>query len=175
MEKAVKRIITGGPGFGKTSIIQGLQSMKRKTFDEVAREIIKEEMDMGSDHVPWMDNLNFSRKVLDRQIEQFNQSTGITYFDRGAPDILAYIHFNQQDSFSELDDFLKSEKYDEKVFIAPPWEGIYANDLERKESFEEACEIHLHLTRVYTHLGYNLIEIPKLSITERVSFILNHE
>ena len=175
MFDTVRRIITGGPGFGKTSILTALNRSNRNTFDEVARLVIKQEMARNSDHLPWLDNLAFSHKVLSIQKTQFNEASGIAYYDRGAPDILAYLKHNNQVSFSELEDFLNSHSYDTKVFLTPPWQEIYQQDEERKESFEEACQIHDALVDTYAELGYDLIEIPKYTIKERLAFVLSHE
>ena len=175
MFNTVRRIITGGPGFGKTSILKELNRSNRSTFDEVARIVIKQEMAKNSDHLPWLNNLAFSHKVLALQKSQYNEASGFTYYDRGAPDILAYLNFNNQASFSDLEDFLKMYSYDTKVFFTPPWQEIYQQDEERKESFEQACKIHDALVETYSQLGYDLIEIPKYTIKERLAFVLSHE
>lgn len=175
MSDTIRRIITGGPGFGKTSILAELKRLNKTTFDEIARIIIKEEMNLGSDHLPWLNNLAFSKKVLERQKKQYLNANGICYFDRGAPDVLAYINHNNQESFIELDTFLSEFRYDSKVFITPPWEEIYTKDSERQEDYEEAYKIHEQLVSTYTSLQYDVIEIPKGTIPERTSFVLNHE
>ena len=175
MSETIRRIITGGPGFGKTSILAELKRLNKITFEEIARIVIKEEMDKESEHLPWLDNLSFSLKVLERQKEQYFKAQGLCYFDRGAADVLAYIKHNKQSSFQELNHFLRNHPYDNKVFITPPWEDIYTRDSERQEDYTEACLIHEQLLNTYTDLGYEVIEIPKGTIEERTSFVLGHE
>ena len=38
---------------------------------------------------------------------------------------------------------------------------------------QEAAEIEAHLRLVYLEFGYNLIDIPCRTVSERVDFILN--
>ena len=46
-------VITGGPGFGKTSIIDELESRNFPCQHEVSRTIIKEQLEIGGDILPW--------------------------------------------------------------------------------------------------------------------------
>lgn len=168
-------IITGGPGFGKTTILHHLQNKGFNTFDEVARIVIKEEMEIGSDVLPWK-NLNaFSKKVLPLQIINHEKALeGLNFYDRGIPDIAAYQIHGNQSVFQELEDAINKHRYHDTVFITPPWKEIYGNDDERKESFEKACDIHFQLTQTYTNFGYLVIDVPQLKTEDRVQFILDY-
>lgn len=46
-------VITGGPGTGKTSLIEALERDGLKTIKEVARDIIKEQQQQGGEALPW--------------------------------------------------------------------------------------------------------------------------
>jgi predicted ATPase len=168
-------IITGAPCSGKTTILQSLANMGYCTFDESAREIIKQELLKGSDVLPWQ-NLNaFSRTVLPFQIENHqNAGKGLNFYDRGIPDIAAYQQKSNQPVFEELQQAINSYRYHKTVFITPPWKEIYENDSERKESFEEAITIHKFLVKSYSENDYELVEIPKLKLEERLNFILEY-
>lgn len=48
-------IITGGPGVGKTALIEELNRQGFSTVPEDARRIIKEQIDLGGDGLPWKD------------------------------------------------------------------------------------------------------------------------
>ena len=167
-------IITGAPGTGKSSIIEALRDLGHHVFDEVAREVIKVEMEKGSDHVPWLDMTNFSIKVVEGQKKQHESTKELSFFDRGIPDVLAYMRYGKVPLFKELEDALEAFRYHKYVFITPPWEEIYVNDEERKETFEESVLIHNHLKEAYESLGYNIIEIPKSEVSERIKFIINY-
>jgi predicted ATPase len=60
-----------------------------------------------------------------------------------------------------------------KVFVLPPWEDIYKSDEARYENFEQAKLIFNHLQETYQTYGYNLIEVPRGTIEERVHYILS--
>jgi len=64
-------------------------------------------------------------------------------------------------------------RYHRKVFIFPPWDEIYENDIDRKQDFNEAVAIYHEMVSAYNKFGYDLIEVPKVSIKERAEFIIN--
>ena len=97
---------------------------------------------------------------------------GLNFYDRGILDIAAYQEKSNQAIFEELEKAINEHRYHEKVFITPPWKEIYVNDNERKESFEDAMEIHDYLVKAYTENNYQLIEIPKVSLEERLKFVI---
>ncbi len=167
-------IITGAPCTGKTTILQTLAKMGFSTFDEVARVVIKQELQNGSDVLPWLNLDAFSRAVLPFQIKNHEKAVeGLNFYDRGIPDIAAYQQKSNQGIFEELQKAINEYRYHDKVFITPPWKEIYENDNERKESFEEAMMIHDFLVKVYTDNSYELIEIPKVNLEERLKFVLS--
>ena len=95
------------------------------------------------------------------------------FFDRGIPDIVAYldyIKFNYSNIFIEES---YNYRYD-KVFILPPWKEIYIRDSERYETFDQAVVINEFLVKWYTKFGYEIKSIPKLSIENRIDFILEN-
>ncbi|EEZ86781.1 hypothetical protein VME_33610 [Vibrio harveyi 1DA3] len=63
-------------------------------------------------------------------------------------------------------------RYANPVFIFPPWEAIFANDEERKQDFAEAVRTYQSMVAAYHQYGYELIEVPTMSIEQRVDFIL---
>ena len=50
---------------------------------------------------------------------------------------------------------------------------IYIKDEERKEDFETATEIHKYMIEAYKLYSYKVCIIPKMSIDERIYFIIN--
>ncbi len=168
-------IITGGPGFGKTSVIDELESRNYPCKHEVSRTIIKEQLEIGGDILPWKNLASFSKLLMESRIKQFEEvlSLAYTFFDRGLPDIIAYM---QKDKLFIPDEYatkVKESYYFSKVFIVPPWKEIYHNDGERKEDYDTACMINDLIIRTYQDLGYQTVILPKISIKERTDFILN--
>lgn len=59
------------------------------------------------------------------------------------------------------------------VFILPAWEAIYINDDQRLEDYAEAKKINDFLYNAYVKHKYNPIKVPKDTVENRISFILN--
>jgi predicted ATPase len=169
-----KYVITGGPGFGKTSIIDELERRGYNSVHEISRSIIKEQLDTGGDVLPWKNLNTFSRLVFEKRIQQHINApqTKHSFFDRGIPDVIAYMVRDELELPEKYVHALSDYNYNEIVFLTPPWEEIFVNDNERKENYIEACDIHHFIKTTYSNLGYQTVEIPKLKINERVEFIL---
>ncbi|PBJ15698.1 AAA family ATPase [Flavobacterium sp. ACN6] len=169
-------IITGGPGVGKTTIIQELERRGYNCIDEAARQIIKEQVINNGDALPWANQERYTYLMLERSIDDFlknKDDSSITFFDRGIPDTIAYANLIKLEISNELAETVRKYRYNHIVFILPPWEEIYQTDSERKQTFTEAIEVYDILKRTYYDYGYRLIEVPKLKIRERVDFILS--
>lgn len=178
-----KIVITGGPGTGKTSIINELKNQNYHCFEEIIRSLTleakteKENATPISNPIAFVsDPLDFNTRLLNGRLNQFEQAAVIEkqliFFDRGIPDVLAYMSFFNQSYSDHFLNICLNHKYNH-VFLLPPWESIYEVDNERFESFEEAVKIHAFLEEVYLKLGYNIIEVPHGSIQDRTHFIIN--
>lgn len=168
-----KYIISGGPGAGKTTLINGLRDQGYSCSAEVSRRLIIEEVNSGSDCLPWLDINCFAAKVLQEMIIDWNSVPvdQLTFFDRGIPDIIAYLKFAQKvvpDVF-----YLNLDRYNyhQMVFMLPPWEDIYVNDEERWQTFEQSETIYCILKNTYIQAGFDLIEVPRTNLADRISFI----
>lgn len=64
-------------------------------------------------------------------------------------------------------------RYNRTVFVAPPWREIFQQDRERKQKFDEAVRTFEVMVETYTALGYKLVELPRVSVEGRVSFVLD--
>jgi predicted ATPase len=168
-------IITGGPGFGKSSIIHELEAQQYEVFHEFSREIIAEQKKLNGDIVPWKDHHAFNEAVFKGRLAQYHAATHanrLYFFDRGLPDSLAYLLADEKEV---PDDFLQETKlcsYYHTVFITAPWEEIYMKDDQRWEGFDYALKIHDNIVKYYTELNYNLVEVPQTDVKGRVEFIL---
>ena len=95
----------------------------------------------------------------------------IVFFDRAIPDIIAYLNFAEVAVPEEYYTALGLYPYHKQVFILPPWEAIYVNDNERWQTFEEAVLLNEAIRKAYTACGFELIDVPKNSLSERIVFI----
>ena len=172
---AVKRyIITGGPGAGKTTLVEALKQQGYHCFDEVSRQLIAEQVAMNSGCLPWTDLACFAEKALQRMTDSHRQAAccnGVVFFDRGIPDIIAYLKVAGLPVVESYYTALQYHPYCHTVFMLPPWKEIYTNDPERWQTFGEAVAIYNVLKETYQALNYTLIEVGKGSVHQRVQQI----
>lgn len=171
-------IITGGPGSGKTSIIDGIKKQGFITVDEVARQIIKEQLKIDGDALHTQNQRKFLDLMLSRSIftyEQVIEREHPVFFDRGIPELIGYCRLVNIEVPSYLNNATKLYHYNKNVFITPPWKEIYQHDEERKQTWQEAIDTYQQVMDSYIEAGYQLIEIPRGTIAERVNFILKHK
>lgn len=175
MQKNNFYIITGGPGSGKTTIIDALNAQGYPCVKEVGRQIIQEQIKIEGDALHWKNQIKFCDLMLSRSIytfEHIEEEKKAVFFDRGIPELMAYCRLIKAPIPDYLINATRLFRYNEKVFITPPWEEIYQNDHERKQSWEEAVETYHKVADAYVETGYQLIEIPKCAPSERTEFIL---
>ena len=170
-------VITGGPGTGKTTIIDELIEQGYACFPEISRQITLEAKKQGIEQLFLERPLMFSELLLEGRKKQHHQASlnqaEIVFMDRGIPDILAYMHYIG-DSYPSFFDQASKEHAYSKVFVLPPWEAIYESDEARYENFEQAKLIFNHLIETYEKYGYQLIEVPRGTVEERIQFIFGH-
>ena len=166
-------VITGAPGTGKSTILNLLEKRGYPIHPEMARALIAEQQDLGTDLVPWKNHADFGLELFKRQKEQyFNaQADAYNFYDRGVPDNLGYLRRDGLQNHA-LEEEAAGLFYHKEVFLTPPWEEIYGNDEVRWEDTQLMLEIHAALKDIYEFFGYQITEVPKLSPEERVLFIL---
>lgn len=184
MERMIARIendrlfvITGGPGGGKTTLLRDLAQRGFSCSEEVAREIIQEQVKTNGDALPWGNRSRYTELMLTRSIEAFRSNTPssrITFMDRGIPDVACYARLIDLPIFDELKTACELYRYNTMVFMAPPWEEIYTTDSERKQTYREAIDTHRVMVAVYEGFGYQPIELPRVSPVERAEFVIAH-
>lgn len=175
MNNNSKIIITGGPGYGKSTIIKALERKGYAVQHEFGREVIQHALETGGDKTPWQDVIGFSKEVLAGRVKQFQSCDAATNFlDRGIPDIIAFLHKDKIAIDKVFEQASQNYRYFPTVFITPPWKEIFVNDAERKEQYDLSQEIHEYITSTYSNLGYTLIEIPKTNVANRMQYVIEH-
>ena len=166
-------VISGGPGTGKSTLIAALREAGMTCFDEVSRQIIVEANKNGTNLLPWSNLEAFAIECHRRMMDLLNVKgkPKLCFFDRGIPDIIAYLRNGGKPVPEYL--FSDGKRYAKLVLVAPPWEEIFVNDSERPQSFEECQRLHNLLLEAYTELGYRVVMLPKVSVEQRVAFVIS--
>jgi predicted ATPase len=98
----------------------------------------------------------------------------LSFFDRGIVDQVSGLERRGLPIPDHLAAAVDRFRYHEKVFMMPPWPEIFSNDDERKHSFENALATYEAQLRTYEGFGYQIIFVPKLDVSARADFVLNH-
>lgn len=169
-------VISGGPGAGKTTVLREIERLGLSTVAEVARQIIQEQAQAGGTALPWLDKEQYTNLMRSRSIESYLQHTPAqnpSFCDRGIPDTLCYARLINLPAVEAIRNACHEYRYAPVVFLAPPWEEIYATDAERKQDFDETVRTFHIMKDVYQEFGYAVVEIPKAPARTRAQFILS--
>ncbi len=169
-------VITGGPGSGKTALIEALRSRGYACSLEAGRGIIQDQVAIDGRALPWRDPLLFAELMLSWDMRSYRlaeQSVAPVFFDRGIPDVLAYLRLVNIPAPQHMQRAARTFSYNHAVFIAPPWREIFRQDQERKQDFDEAIRTYDALVETYTSHNYELVEVPRTSVEERLRFLLH--
>lgn len=175
MNGSQRIVVTGGPGSGKTSLIEALAAAGYATSPEAGRAIIRRQQAIDGQALPWRDRALFAELMLDRELEayaRFEGEAGPVFFDRGTPDVVGYLSLCGLPIPAHVERAAREVRYDRRVFIAPVWPEIFAQDAERRQDLDEAQRTFDAMTEVYPRFGYELIELPKASVAERLALVL---
>jgi predicted ATPase len=171
-----KIVLIGGPGTGKSTVLNKLKEKGFFCFNEVSREVILKAQKKGIDQLFLTEPLLFSEMLLEGREEQYlkaeKRKENIIFLDRGIPDVHAYMNYFKTTYPSLFIEKSKQYKYD-LIFHFSPWEEIYITDNERYETFKESIIIDKFLTKAYSELDYKIVNVPFGTVDERTDFIIN--
>lgn len=164
--------LTGGPGAGKTAVVDALQARGYCCVPESARAIIRQRLSLGLSRRP--PAREFAEQILERDKDRYrsvSSASGPIFFDRCYVDALGMLHelgvLPEVKRAAVLAEFPLSV-----AFIFPPWEEIYATDAERDQTFAQAVAVHDGVAAWYRKCGCELIEVPRAPVEARCAFIL---
>ena len=168
-------VITGCSGGGKSTLLGELVRRGHRAFAEPGRQIVKEQDWIGGDALPWTAPAKFAELALSRGLHQRITAAafgGLAFFDRSIVEPLsglARLGLPVPEHFRRAAEVCR---YDETVFVAPPWPEIFRTDAERRHGFDEAMADHEPLLATYRSLGYRLVDLPKADVATRADFVL---
>lgn len=169
-------VITGGPGTGKSTLLAALAQAGVATSPEVGRQVIREQLAVGGAALPWADERAFANAMWPREVAAHAAAlaTGRTVvLDRGVPDVVGFLRVSGLPVPPPIDTAARASRYNPRVFLAPFWAEIYVHDPERPQPIELAARTEGVMRETYAHYGYALVELPRVSVAERVRFVLD--
>lgn len=169
-------VITGGPGSGKTSLIDALRKAGHAGSIEAGRAIIQDQTAIDGPALPDRDPMAFAALMLAWELHShrlYRREPGPVFFDRGVPDLLGYYALLGQPVPDHVARAVQTFRYHRRVFIAPPWPEIFEHDAERKQTWEESVRTYQAMVVAYSASGYELLTLPMASVAERQRFVMD--
>jgi predicted ATPase len=169
-------VVTGGPGSGKTSLIEALAKAGYARTLEAGRAIIQEQLATDGPALPWRDPLAFAELMLGWEMRSYRMAEtadGPVFFDRGVTDVIGYLMLVGRPVPAHVMRAAERFRYNRRVFVAPPWPEIFTQDAERKQTPEEAVRTYEALVKAYASQGYELVSLPLVPIEDRLRFVLD--
>ncbi len=166
-------VFTGAMGAGKSTVFARMKPVGFACVDDPARQVLREQRSIRGQGVPESDAGLFNQLLLSRAMYAFEsnpKAEGITLFDRGIPDLIAYADLFKVDR-AVYERAASRFVYNRCVFFFSGWKEIYTTDDERKMDFESARQFGEDVRRVYAGLGYLVVEVPRASVSDRVEFV----
>lgn len=163
-------VISGGPGTGKTSVINEL-GKEFKILPETARLLGENDKRFKGKSSEETDKKEFQDAVFEMQAQLLKtlKDDKIVFSDRGVGDTIAYYRINGLKVPKGVSDYSKEFRYSE-IFILDSL-NFYETDDFRQEKEEKQKKIHEEIINIYKKLGYKITFVPFMSVKDRVRFI----
>jgi predicted ATPase len=177
MKRGNFHIFSGGPGAGKTTLIEALRARGHICVDEAARRVLKEQALIGGNATHDGDRARYRDLMLARCLADYRavrETTASVFFDRAIPELSGYGNAPGEPDPSAVTAAIAECRYNETVFMFPPWPEIYTHDEERKHTFSHAVAVFAEVGATYRRFGYRTVEVPCVTVEERLRFVLEH-
>lgn len=169
-------VVTGGPGSGKSSLIDAMNRRGYRTMPEAGRAIIQDQVRIGGAALPWADRTLFAELMLGWELRSYHEALengAPVLMDRGIPDVVGYLTLSGLSVPAHVEEAAQIHPYNKQVFLAPYWDAIFIQDAERKQDPREAEATGNVMAETYTRLGYRIVELPLVSIERRADFMVD--
>jgi predicted ATPase len=172
MERFV--VISGCSGGGKSTLIAELARRGHVVVEEPGRRIVREERERDGVALPWVDGAAFARRAITLALAdrlEANCFNGWVFFDRGLVDAATALeHLTGEPVVGSVGQI---HRYHQRVFLTPPWPELFVADAERRHGMDAAISEYERLLLAYPLLGYEVITVPKATVSERADFVLH--
>lgn len=168
-------VITGASGAGKSTLLTALGDLGYSIVEEAALKILREQQAQDCKIHPLADRSAFFEAVLTKNIQNHQAARALStpvFFDRGIPECLAWLQLSGIGPEARHLAVANQYRYARTVFAAEPWPEVYVRNEERQASFERAARSYEPTVAAYAHFGYEVCTLPKVSVQERVAFVL---
>lgn len=166
-------VLSGCSGGGKSTLLEELRRRGHAVVEEPGRRIVREELAAGGTALPWLDIAAFARRAIAMAIADrlaMEDHSGLVFFDRGLIDAASALETVTGERV--LAALAAAHRYNDNVFLAPPWPEIFAGDPERRHGLDAARAEYDRLETAYPALGYATVILPKVPVGERADFVL---
>ncbi len=164
-------VITGTLSSGKSQTLDHLAYLGYNIVPEAARIAIDDDMSRGKtiDDIRG-DERQFQKRILKMKVnlEDRLPPNQLVFLERGIPDSITYYEVCGLDT-REVVEASGLRRYKGIIMLE---RAPLVHDHARTENEETAQRIHDSLFRVYSGLGYNVILVPLIPISDRAQFIL---
>ena len=181
MNKNKLIVISGCSGGGKSTLLAELSENGYTVIPEVGRELVKEQLELNSNILPWKEPTRFCELLVEKSVERYHEAIKLksvkdnaVFFDRCFLEGISYFQTLNIPDADKYHHFVDELRYYSTIFMAPPWEEIFCEDAERKNPFKNAVEEYDRLLEYYVKYGYELVILPKFSVKDRYQFIVDN-
>lgn len=169
-------VVTGGPGAGKTTLVEALRNRGYACVPEAARAVIRDQVAIGGSALHERDIELFAEIMLSWDMRNHREAAelpGPVFFDRALPDRVGYQIMRGLPVPPHVTAAVERFRYHPVAFVAPPWPEIYAHDEERRHDFDHALRAYEATIAGYTRAGYQPVDLPKVDVASRIAFVLD--
>lgn len=170
-------VVSGCSSGGKSTLLSEMAARGYPIFPEPGRQIVKEQLYIGGDGLPWENPLKFVELCVSRSLYFYNTASPTqkpTLFDRSIVDNLDAFGRMGQPAPNYLIEAVQRYRYARRVFLVPPWKELFVNDAERRHSFEDAEAEYNSLITTYQVQGYEVVLVPRGPVADRADFLKVH-
>ena len=169
-------VIAGGPCSGKTTLLEELNRRGYAVKPEIARGIIAAEQERAAKDpsympvLPWTDLFAFQRIVFERMLVRDQTTEDVCFFDYGQGDTFSFCIEGKVPPPKGALEAAKNAGYT-TIFLLDQLPH-YQTDGERKEDEQRARRLHAIIHDTYKQLGYPLVKVPLMPVSQRADFVL---